>query len=741
MKKLNKLLFTTTLVCSLLTSPTVAIFTDISRDVWETSQLLSIASTSMNENITRGEFAKMLVATSIYKDDIVPFGFTLFVDVEPSHPYVSEIKICLENTWMMGYLDGHFRPEQTVTYEEASISILKLLGYETMSGQYPYAFTDKFESLFLNDEIDATIGEALTHKDCMQLFYNTLNTKTATGTIYASYLGLPLNADQEIDPTQWAKEDHKGPFTLQKGEGFPFVTNEETRVYRDDRSSSLSQLESYDIAYYHEKTNTVYGYSEKITGTLQSIQNPYQPTGILLDGTAYAFETTSARDKFSFDGVLQEEDKITLLMGEDGLIADAYFEHEVVAIDYTQGPFTLDSTTSLPFPVNDSTIYIKDDLHSSRSQLSLYDVCYYNAEDNTLWAYDQKITGRLTEIQNPHSPVAVTVAGTSYSLETKEVKEKFEAGGPFEKEGYLVTLLLGQDGQVADVVSVDKTDSTMVGIVLSQQMMEIPTGSNESYLSRSVTILNTQGNVLTVDTTGIYEAGRVVSVTYQQGTQTVRGISNKSLSGTVNSAGTAIGSMKFADNIEIFEISHVNYKKIFPDRLAGLTLEEDDVRYYTTNSKGEIDSLLLEDATGDCATFAFVTKVNEVSSGMTLMGTYHYLEQGIAKVEVAGNQNFGTVKGGAVLLYEDDKLKTILNLEKEEITWLNRVEANLENGAQYQFADELQVYELAKDTYNPTTLHNVSDLSEYQLTAYYDEDLFSAGNQIRVILAERLDAK
>lgn len=60
-----------------------------------------------------------------------------------------------------------------------------------------------------------------------------------------------------------------------------------------------------------------------------------------------------------------------------------------------------------------------------------------------------------------------------------------------------------------------------------------------------------------------------------------------------------LGSYPFADGVEILDTYEGTGVRIYPERLAGLNVTTDMVRYYTLNGAGEITKLILKDATGD----------------------------------------------------------------------------------------------------------------------------------------------
>ncbi len=108
---------------------------------------------NLDKTVTRAEYAKMLVAASTYQDKVAgTSNSSPFTDVPYTHWAAGYIKTAVQQGWLTGYLDGSFRPDKTVTLEEAATGVLKLLGYTTedFSGSYPYGQLALYESLGLD---------------------------------------------------------------------------------------------------------------------------------------------------------------------------------------------------------------------------------------------------------------------------------------------------------------------------------------------------------------------------------------------------------------------------------------------------------------------------------------------------------------------------------------------------------------------------------------------------------------
>ena len=76
-----------------------------------------------------------------------------------------------------------------------------------------------------------------------------------------------------------------------------------------------------------------------------------------------------------------------------------------------------------------------------------------------------------------------------------------------------------------------------------------------------------------------------------------------------------MGSIPLAENTEILDTTSEGVAgTVVPSRLSGVTLSDSDVRYYTTNEKGQIDRLILSNVTGDLYTYAVLDDVKNLTT-------------------------------------------------------------------------------------------------------------------------------
>ena len=123
---------------------------------------------------------------------------------------------------------------------------------------------------------------------------------------------------------------------------------------------------------------------------------------------------------------------------------------------------------SLPFSSAGATIYLNGTA-SSLASVQRYDVYYYNENLQTVWVYSDRVSGTLTGVSpSSAAPTSVTVAGNTYELGTSTAAYQVSSQGDFSS-GDLVTLLLGMNGEVVEVIAAEESDMVYYGVVLSSE--------------------------------------------------------------------------------------------------------------------------------------------------------------------------------------------------------------------------------------------------------------------------------
>lgn len=466
--------------------------------------------------------------------------------------------------------------------------------------------------------------------------------------------------------------------------------------------------------------------------------------GLLDDVTAKQGQTLTRQDCVTlFYNLLLAETKAGAVYGTTlgYTVKNNEVDYATVVSADTKGPYVADNGGGLTLPFTPTAVYV-DGALSGQSQVKQYDVYYYNAALRTVWVYTDRATGTLTDLSpSKTAPTSATVAGVTYSIGSSTASYKLSSQGQFS-QGDVVTVLLGMDGDIVDVVSAQNSETTYYGVVIASTKA----ASSSSTSSSSTTSAQAQTQVACSDGTvrtfyhsgGAQSVGKLVSVAVTQSGTTLSAIPRCSLSGTVNSAGTRFAGYSFADNVEILDTDgDGGYARIYPSRLAGYSLTDDDVLFYSLDSTGSIDCLILDEATGDTYTYAFVTQATSKTDGNSLSGSYTYLQNGQSH-SVSGQQTYSVKVGGARLTFSDNgSLKGMRQLSSVNLTGLTSLTATA-GSSKYALAEDVTVLlrDGSQQGYYPTTLSAVNS-TDYSLVGWYDNQGASAGGRIRILVATK----
>ncbi len=395
------------------------------------------------------------------------------------------------------------------------------------------------------------------------------------------------------------------------------------------------------------------------------------------------------------------------------------------------GPVIAQSGWQSSLPFSPAKVYRNGSV-AAASAVQNYDIVYWNAAMGTVWAYAKKATGPIQAIgPSGAAPSSVTVAGRTYSIETSSAAYALSDLGQYHL-GDTVTLLLGRSGGVAAVADVSASAGERVGVVTASERSSYPDGSGGAYSTQTVTLLATDGQTYQYQTQGSYKTGSLVRATVaaQGGQVTLRGLNSASLSGKVNKDGTRLDKYAFAQEAEILDISEGRGAVLYPSRLAGLSLDHSEIKYYSLNPQGEIETLILNDVTGDAYQYGIITHFEETGEGMNRFCSYQYDVGGVSYT-LSGSTRFQAI-GGPVRILGDlsnpDRLYPLIQAQAGQI-----VGSQFVSGSQkYTLSDSVAVYEFRSGQYFLSSLARAEE-SQGSLTAWYDK-AESDGGRVRIIV-------
>ena len=321
---------------------------------------------NMNEFVTRGHFARMIVKASTYKDTTnLTEGASAFSDVEISDENSSFIKVATREGYIASYLGGLFKPNEFVMYRDLIRACIALLGYENsdFTGNQVNGRYELFCSLRMNENIDKTINEYVTKKDCVNAIYNTLKTnKKNSSSAYGPsvFTKMSVNSDGELNATGLIKTKLEGPFILKSGEAInhavPFDLTA-ANIFINGKSSSIEEIArelssmGYLLYYYNTTTKTLYVYKEGTTLESSTIvkkgyvnhiyysaSDTITPTRVEIDLAYYNLGSSEVKFAFSYTGTIRVGDQTIFIYTKSDTSSDN--EDATVGNVVTEGTIT-----------------------------------------------------------------------------------------------------------------------------------------------------------------------------------------------------------------------------------------------------------------------------------------------------------------------------------------------------------------------------------------------------------------
>lgn len=592
-----------------------------------------------DDNVTRAEMAKIAVASSSYKDTVaIGLQFSPFSDVKGSFWGAPYIRAAVSAGIVDGFIDGTYRPNETVSYEQAVTMMLRVLGYtdSDFGASYPYGQLGTANSLKLTDGINGTIGAPMTRRDVAKLVCNALDTKVKTTgqdliathncqfvedvTIIASGLDDATLGKDEISTSA-------GKYRIDDSFDDGYVGSKGDMVVKDGKYyvafSSESGLMTDKYIVYSTLNDAILCYPDGNNTAIKQFKLS-DSTTCYKDSVAYTYG--SLRSQMEMGDVLR------IRYRDNG---------EVDYISYSEGTLTGPvKVTSLSwldnFNSNSQTKIVRDGKQVDKSAIQTNDILYYSDALNMVMAYTQKVTGVYEDaIPSKELPKSIVVSGVTYEVEGVDAFNDLSSSGSVAI-GDTVTLLLGRDGEkVAGVATLNDMSGTITGYVTGSGKKSFKNSDGTTYQSYYVDVVAVDGTAYTYPTSTdkSNSVNKVCKITIKDGkAQVGSSISATSVSGTVSYSDLLIGNNRVSSDVTILDVAKNVYSdvplytKTYMQRLDGVTLKDGQVLYTQKNSNGEISEMILQNVTGDMYSYGIVTAVTK--QGTSVVG---------ATIESSGN--------------------------------------------------------------------------------------------------------
>ena len=711
-KRILAFLLAVSIAVSVLVLPVSA--ASINNTALQTAITLGAVPTGqeLGANITRGAFAKMLVSFSTYRESVDAQGTvgTLYRDVPGTSQWAPYIRIAVQQGWMNGYTDGSFRPDNTVTLEEACAAVLKLLSYKTtdLTGSFPQAQLNKAQQIGLRDQLTCTQGQAMTYEQCTLLLYNALRANTASGSAYGSSLGFTVSNGQ-VDTSSVLLKSRKGPFVAEEGTQLPFTP---VSVYRNDKTSASAELNKYDVYYYSESLQTVWIYTRRAAGRITAVSpSASAPTALTVAGSAYSLGSSAVASKISSLNGGGVGEVVTLLLGMDNEVADVITGEEADSVFYG----VVQTATRSLVEDNGADVLQKISVMCTDGITRTVNI------DKSL----NYPTGWLVEI-------SVTPEGEQVTaIESKSVSGTINE----------TATALGDYALADDVQILDTTSEGLAGTVRPSRIA----GTKLNALTVRYYTLNEQGQIdrlILNDVTGdlwkygvlddvknlAVNAGSILGTLTGSGSSGSGSSSSGNSSSSSGSTGSTTNTTTVTDDLR--DVLVPTTSEILWGVIDGSLLST--VWNRITSSSGSLLSIGLKqlaDITGQ----PMSTILNFVGGG----ATYICYVNG-SPASFSTSIKYPVLAGGlAVRQNVNGTVKAMIQLMPMKIDKVGAASV-MSNGTRYETADDMQVYLWYKGQYYATKLSEVNS-EGYYLTGWYDNFGCAAGKRVRVIVAVKKD--
>lgn len=703
----------------------------------------------LNDPVTRAEFTKMAVASSSFRNSVAKsLSISPFPDVTYQHWSAPYVRVGVTNGLVSGYPDATFRPDEGVLFEEGVTIMLRVLGYtdSDFGVSWPYGQLGLAQNLDMTPDVSASAGEVMNRRQVAQLIYNSLkannkvgNTQLASGFGVQIHEDITLIADGNDDASISANEVFTSGGTYKTDSP---VARNLFGLSGDVAIKNNTTLLSFVPDSGNNNTTDYVVYSTLSDAVMAYRNNTLQAVEIEDSTTVYKGKTQT-----TFGNL-----KPALSMGDILRV-----KVEGGTIDYItwqkghiQGPLTVRSSSwGDNWNVTSSTSVMRNGVTVSASGLNTYDIAYYLSDLDMVLAYSNKVTGIYEKATpNTDAPSSITVSGKEYFIEGSAAFQKLSSGGSFLL-GDTVTLLLGKDGKVADVVSSAAMtgESSVVGYVLESGRKSFQSGMVDTYTGYYVKLVLPNGEITEYTTAKDSSSftNKVVKVTFRNGDATITSVSNavnRKLNGTFSWENRTLGSYSVTPTAEILDIGTedstdaATYVRIFPQRLNGVKISADDILYYGLDNSGAISKLILDNVTNDGYSFGLATyaknDVQNISGSYELLVNGQFYSLNTNKRVLNLNTGQGIMFGGNPA---NPDFVTKLSELYEKVIKITNSHLICENTS-YPISAKVAVYRKRTrydSDYTMIPLSNIVGRDGIQFSAYYDKSP-SGGGQIRVIV-------
>lgn len=642
MKRILTLLLCFIISSSFMTSAFASSYADVPDDAYykdavESLSIYGIVSGfdgyfAPDAYVTRAEFSKIAVITGGFEKEVAGrSGNARFNDVPVSHWANGYINTAAENSIIVGYPNGYFMPENNVTYQEAVTVILRLMDYTSadLGDNWPYAYMQKARELGILDGILKDGAELITRGDLCLLIDRALNLDL-NGSEEKLISKLDITTTDEVLVIATKNEDKSLDYNTVKTSGGTYeLANENLEI------TPLTKVK-FVLNSENEVINSILTYTpEIVTTTIDTVAgdvvyfaNNTNSRSLSIKDSTPCYNNGNITSFADVKSIAQEGAKVSFTYEKDGTLGYVIIDE----VEYSEPKVVTASAAETIEALGaglDAAI-IRDGLSASIDDIEIYDVCYYQSANNTVYVYSDKISGIYEEAYPSKASVSsVDISGVTLEIETQTAANKLgEKAGSYALNSR-VTALLGKDGAIVDVVDLASSSASLYGVLLSVETV-IEDNTQETYIN----LLAGDGTNVKYKTKGDYEnkIGYVGKLDFDSDGYAQFTLVNENLVyGEVDAESGKIDDSYLSGDCKIIELLYVpEYHtgtataQVIDLSDLGKSITKSQCVYAATGGDfGDITALFVKDVTGDGYEYGVLKSSEMNETQMSISGTYN----------------------------------------------------------------------------------------------------------------------
>ncbi|MBQ8392084.1 MAG: S-layer homology domain-containing protein [Clostridia bacterium] len=699
------------------------------------------------DTLTRGQFAKIAVCMLGEEQQAQSRSANaIFSDVPTDHWASGYINYIAEHQIINGYPDGTFGAEDTINYAQVLTILIRLLGYtgEDVAYKWPDGYISKAQSLGITSGISFGTYENITRGNAAYVIYNTLLADKKEGSSLSllsssSVKDVVIYADNSINASLAIGniETTNGVYKLADNSnitsevygrlGTLYLDGEKRATAFVPENETVRSVTLSSATVSGDGKRVEIGFTENTAAKSESLSGS---APVYYEGKASTLSQSAAK--------IEPGSEALLLYANDGSFARMYLKESTLS-----GPRTVATGYSQIYSffniVNSTAMkVIRDGKNASLSEIQAYDVVYYMAGNNTLYAYTDKASGVYEEAYPLKSNVtSVKVGGKEYPLATQTAIGKMNTSdGAFEL-GDRVTLLFGRNGEVVDVVNLAAVGSLDL-VVLTKSYKEVSQETDTlGKTTNYITVVLPDGGEVTYEADRDYSdyVGNVMKVKYENDVAKLTVVPHTNIYGKFDSSIPSLGEYWLSENCAILELvknsaGGATVKKIeLRDIVTDSLTKNQVIHAEMSGALKDITFLYVTDVTKTDADFGVVTEVNNnkytilIGEKTTQIETAVKLERGCG-VEIQQTSDGQIAK----------RLTNVGTASKIEGYSGGRIRIN---GKNYILSDYVKVYGgTYANTYTSMSLSELANGDNIQHVTLYSDRSLSSGGIVRVIVVK-----